>query len=115
LLQRVPPPWLKPIAFTAAPANRPIEPIPQPDDAEAKTDEPEAAELPKFDAKHALILLIAQKMSGIWPTAPKEIETREFLLKHFKGVPNGPHREIRHKAWPGQIRRGPRKRIYTGK
>ncbi len=66
--------------------------------------------LPKFDERRAWALLAAQKVSGVWREPPTEDELKAFLKKHFSGVPNDPHRKLRHKIWPGQIRRGPRRK-----
>ena len=66
--------------------------------------------LPPFDAKKTMVLFVAQKVSGVWRQPPTEDELRAFLKKHFSGVPNDPHRALRHKAWPGQIRRGPKRK-----
>jgi hypothetical protein len=69
--------------------------------------------LPKFDAENAKALLAAQKLKGGWSDPPAEKTSRDFLLKHFKGVPNDLHRKIRNELWPGQIKRGPKPRAKT--
>jgi hypothetical protein len=62
--------------------------------------------LPPFDEKKATIHFVAQKTSGDWREPPTENESKAYLRKHFSGVPNDPHRKLRHRVWPGQIRRG---------
>jgi hypothetical protein len=94
------------------------EPEPVPSLASSVSDQEEAQapadkvrppkKKPPFDPRQAQALLIAQKASGVWREPPREEDGREFLLKHFKGVPNVPHRVVRHKVWPGLIRRGPK-------
>jgi hypothetical protein len=61
--------------------------------------------LPPFDPRKAKALLVARKDGGDWPKAPTEVETRNFLLLHFRGVSNDVHGEIRREVWPN-IRRG---------
>jgi hypothetical protein len=69
-----------------------------------------AARLPPFDARKATAHLAAKKVNSDWVSCPGEKETREFLKMFFNGVPNEPHRSIRHKLWPNQIKRGRPKR-----
>lgn len=64
--------------------------------------------LPQFDVDVAARQLMNRKLSGEWPTPPTEPVTRAYLLQFFSGVPNGKHKEARHKVWRGQIKQGPR-------
>ena len=69
---------------------------------------PAAAKLPPFDSKRAKALLAAEKVGGLWrENAPTEGESKEFLRKHFAGIPNEPHRKVLRELWP-DVRRGPR-------
>jgi len=63
----------------------------------------------RFDEVRAMSLLAAEKVNGKWREAPTERESRTFLLLHFTGVPNDPHRRIRRELWPGN-RPGPRRK-----
>ena len=62
------------------------------------------ADKPPFDARIAKSLLAAAKDSGLWPIAPNEDVTRNYLLQIFSGVSNDPHREIRREVWPDMHR-----------
>jgi hypothetical protein len=80
------------------------------DDKETKAPSAELEkELPPFDKLQAKTLVIARKYS-VWKEPPTEAASCAFLKKQFRGVPNDPHRKLRHELWPGQIRRGPKKR-----
>lgn len=63
---------------------------------------------PPFDETEAMRLLLFKKLSHEWPAPPTEKESRAFLLQHFSGVPNDPHRKIRREVWRNQIKPGPR-------
>ena len=56
---------------------------------------------PTFNAVKARVFLTAQKVSRTWVGPPSEQDSRAFLLDFFSGVPNDPHRKIRHEVWPG--------------
>lgn len=79
-------------------------------EASQTTESPGQAERPPFNHETARALLVAKKIHGEWIEPPSELKTEEFLLHNFSAVPRSQHRALRHKVWPGKIKRGRRKR-----